>query len=172
MSLVGGARPLAPWRWIGVPMVQALAASFVLLIPLRIFGLQLPEPVFAMVPAFAWAVIRPSILAPAALLAMGLLLDLFWGSPVGLWPLCLLLAYGVVLSARSVLAGQSRPVMWAWYALACCVAEGAGFLFVRIDSQGTPSLVGMGWQLLATIVLYPFADRLIDRFEDADVRFR
>ena len=25
---------------------------------------------------------------------------------------------------------------------------------------------------LATVVLYPFADRLIDRFEDADVRFR
>jgi rod shape-determining protein MreD len=30
----------------------------------------------------------------------------------------------------------------------------------------------VGWQFLATVVLYPFADRLIDRFEDADVRFR
>ena len=33
-------------------------------------------------------------------------------------------------------------------------------------------LVAMGWQFLATIVLYPFAQRLIDLFEDADVRFR
>lgn len=166
------ARPLAPWRWIGAPMLQALAATFVLLIPVRVFGLHMPEPVFAMVPAFAWAVIRPSILAPFALLIMGVLMDIFWGSAIGLWSLSLLLAYGAVLSARSILAGQSRPVMWAWYAVACAVAEGAGYLFVQLDSQSTPSPVALGWQLLATILLYPFADRLIDRFEDADVRFR
>ena len=171
MSL-SGARPLAPWRWIGVPMLQAMGATFLLLVPVRVFGLQLPEPVFAMVPAFAWALIRPSILAPMALLLMGAFMDIVWGSPLGLWSLCLLLAYGAALSARSILAGQSRPVMWAWFAVACAVAEFAGFLFVQIDSQSTPSLIAVGWQLLATILLYPFADRLIDRFEDADVRFR
>jgi rod shape-determining protein MreD len=170
--LSGGAAPLAPWRWIGLPMIQALGATVLLLVPVRVFGLQLPEPVFAMVPAFAWAVIRPSLLAPAALLLMGACMDLVWGSPLGLWSLCLLLAYGAALSVRSILAGQSRPVMWAWYAIACLVAEGAGFLFIQLDSQSTPSLIAVGWQLLATILLYPFADRLIDRFEDADVRFR
>ena len=102
----------------------------------------------------------------------GVAMDIVWGSPLGLWSLCLLLAYGAALSVRTILAGQSRPVMWGWYAIACLVAEGAGFLFVQLDSQSTPSFVAVGWQLLATILLYPFADRLIDRFEDADVRFR
>ena len=153
-------------------MLTALLGNLLLLMPFRVFGLQLPEPVFAMVPAFAWAVIRPSILAPFALLIMGVVMDIMWGSAIGLWSLALLLAYGAVLSARSILAGQSRLVMWVWYAVACGIAEGAGYLFVQLDSQSTPSPWAVGWQLLATILLSPCAERLVDPFEDADVRFR
>jgi len=149
-----------------------MAATLVFALPIRVFGLQPPEPVFAMAPAFAWAVIRPSMLAPAALFFVGLFMDLLWGSPLGLWSLSLLAAYGLTLGARSVLVGQSRGVMWAWYAAACALAELCGYLFTMLDVQAAASPVSMGWQVLATILLYPFADRLIDRFEDADVRFR
>ena len=48
----------------------------------------------------------------------------------------------------------------------------AGFLFMMLHGGATPNLVGLIWQLLATGLLYPFAHRLIDRFDDADVRFR
>jgi rod shape-determining protein MreD len=41
-----------------------------------------------------------------------------------------------------------------------------------LDAKGMPSLVSVGWQFLATILLYPFTHRLIEMFEDADVRFR
>jgi rod shape-determining protein MreD len=41
-----------------------------------------------------------------------------------------------------------------------------------LDSRSSPGIVPMLWQFVATIVLYPFAQRLIDLFEDADVRFR
>ncbi|THD63255.1 hypothetical protein [Phenylobacterium sp.] len=172
MSGSRGMRGLEPWRWLGVPMLQALAATVLFGIPLRAFGLQLPEPVFPMVLAFAWAVIRPSILAPFAILVLGLLLDIFWGGPLGLWALCLLIAYGVAFTGRSMMAGQNRLILWAWYALATAIAMGAGYLFVMLDSRASPGLVPMAWQFLATIVLYPFAQRLIDLFEDADVRFR
>ena len=49
---------------------------------------------------------------------------------------------------------------------------GAGYLFTMLDTQGTPDLLSVGWQFLATVILFPVADRLIERFEDADVRFR
>jgi rod shape-determining protein MreD len=153
-------------------MAQALAATVLFGIPLRIFGLQLPEPVFPMVLAFAWAVIRPSILAPFGILVMGLFLDIFWGGPLGLWAICLLIAYGGALAGRSMMAGQSRLILGVWYALATATAMVAGYLFVMLDSKSTPGLIPMAWQFLATIVLYPFAQRLIDLFEDADVRFR
>ena len=169
---MSGARPLEPWRWLGVPMVQAIVATIAFGIPLRAFSLQLPEPIFPMVLAFAWAVIRPSILAPFAILVMGLFLDFFWGGPLGLWALCLLIGYGGALAGRSMMAGQSWIILCVWYALVTATAMVAGYLFVMLDTRSTPGVVAMAWQFLATIILYPFAQRLIDLFEDADVRFR
>ena len=62
--------------------------------------------------------------------------------------------------------------MWGWYAAAVLLALGSGYLFTMLHAQSSPDLISVGWQFLATVVLYPFAYRLIDRFEDADVRFR
>ena len=168
----GGAQPLAPWRWLGVPMLQVILATFLLALPMRFWGLSLPEPVFALPVVYAWAVIRPSMLAPVGVMLMGFYLDLLWGNPLGFWAVCLLLPYGLVLSGRAMLAGQSRLFMWAWYSAATALALGAGYIFTMLDTQNAPSPVSVGWQFLATVVLYPFADRLIDLFEDADVRFR
>jgi len=169
---MSGARPLNPGRWLGVPMLLCMLATVLFAAPIRIWGLQLPEPVFAMVPAFAWAMIRPSILAPFALLLLGLFLDIFWGGPTGLWGLSLLVAYAMVLILRNAMTGQSRPMMWAWFAGVTGVAMAAGFLFTMLDSLAMPSLLAVFWQFLVTALLFPFAHRLVDRFEDADVRFR
>jgi rod shape-determining protein MreD len=169
---VTGARPLEPWRWIGVPMLQVMVATILFGVPLRVFGLQLPEPLFAMTLAFAWAVIRPSVLAPFAILILGLFLDIFWGGPLGLWAICLLIAYGVALAGRTMMAGQNRAILWLWYALVTATALVSAYLFVMLDSKSSPGLIPLAWQFLATIVLYPFSQRLIDLFEDADVRFR
>lgn len=169
---MGGARPLAPWRWLGVPLVQCLALTVLFSLPFRAFGLNLPEPIFPMVPAFAWAVIRPSILAPFALLLLGVLLDALWGSPLGLWPSCLLIAYASVLFTRTLMSGQSPPIMWVWYASVTALGLLVGYLFTMIDAKGRPGLAPVFWQFLWTAILYPFAHRLISRFEDADVRFK
>jgi rod shape-determining protein MreD len=169
---LSAARTLDPWRWLGVPLVQAIVATILFGIPIRLWGLQLPEPVFPMPVVFAWAVIRPSVLAPLGILLMGLFLDVFWGGSMGLWPLCLLIAYGILLAGRSMMAGQSRTILWIWYGMVAAIAELSGYLFIMLDEKSMPSLVSVGWQLLVTVVLFPFASRLIDMFEDADVRFR
>jgi rod shape-determining protein MreD len=78
----------------------------------------------------------------------------------------------VALAGRSMMAGQNRAILWGWYGLTTVTAMVAGYLFVLLDSRSSPGLIPMAWQFLATIVLYPFAQRLIDLFEDADVRFR
>jgi rod shape-determining protein MreD len=166
------ARPLDPWRWIGVPALLCMAFTILFAAPIRIAGLQLPEPIFPMVCAFAWAVIRPSILAPFTLLVLGAFLDLFWGSALGLWSVSLLVPYAGALFMRNMMTGQSRPMMWAWYAGMCAVALASGYLITMLDVKSAPSLIAVFWQFLATSLLYPFAHRLIDRFEDADVRFR
>jgi len=169
---LSAARSLDPTRWLGVPLIQVVIATVLFGIPIRLWGLQLPEPLFAMPAVFAWAVIRPSVLAPVAVLLIGLFMDLFWGGSMGLWALCLLIAYGILLAGRSMMAGQSRTMLWIWYGIVTAIAQLSGYLFIMLDNRSMPSLIPVGWQFLSTVVLFPFAYRLIDMFEDADVRFR
>jgi rod shape-determining protein MreD len=166
------ARKLDPLRWLGLPAVACVLATVLFATPIRVFGLQLPEPIFAMAPAFAWAVIRPSLLAPLVLLALGLFLDLLWGGPLGLWPLSMLVGYAGVLVARNMMTGQSWTVLWSWFALTTFVVMGVGYLLSMLKSGAAPSFLAVFLQFLPTVLLYPFAHRLIERFEDADVRFR
>ena len=163
---------LEPWRWLGLPLLWCVLATILLGIPLHVFQWQLPVPVFPMALAFAWAVIRPSVLAPFALLLGGLFLDIYWSGPLGFWALCLLIAYACAFAGRSMMAGQNQIILFVWYGLVTATAFVAGYLFVMLDSKSTPGLIPLAWQFAATIALYPFAQRLIDRFEDADVRFR
>ena len=172
MSLLQSAKPLNPLSWLGLPVLACVGATILFAAPVRVLGFPLPEPVFGLIPAFAWAVIRPSILAPLALVALGVFTDLYWGSPTGLWGLSLLVAYAAVLSVRRFMLGQSWVVSWIWFSVAAALAMGAGFFLTLLSSLAVPSLIAVFWQFLATSALYPFADRLIQRFEDADVRFR
>jgi rod shape-determining protein MreD len=160
------------WSRFGAPALVCMLATVLFAAPIRVFGLQLPQPVFPLVPAFAWAVLRPSLVAPFALLMLGLFLDLVWGGRIGLWAAALIGAYVTVLVTRSMITGQDRTLIWAWFALACAVAEAIGYGATLLDAGAPPSLVSTFWQLAPTALLYPFASRMIDRFEDADVRYR
>lgn len=170
--IAGALKPVGPATWLAVPTVLCILASAILAAPLRIFGLQAPEPVFAFAPAFVWGLARPSVAPPLALLVMGLFLDLLWGGPLGLWPVCLLCAYAPVLWARPILAGMGFWALWAWYAGACALAFGAGFLMVTIKAGVMPTMVGIFWQFVVSAALFPFAWRLFERYEAADGRFR
>ncbi len=103
---------------------------------------------------------------------MGLFLDLLWYAPLGLWGVSILVAYAVALTFRSMMSGQSRLVLWSWFASMVFVAMFTGYALTLLDSGTAPNIMAAFWQFLPTILLYPFANRLIERFEDADVRFR
>jgi len=169
---VGSARPMNPIGWLGVPAALAVAATVLLATPVRLFSLAPPEPVFPLALAFAWALIRPSVLPPFALLLLGVFLDVYWSGPQGLWPLCLLAAYAATLAVRRLITGHGFAALWGWYGGATLVAFLAGFLIMALSSGAVPGLAPAGWQYLWTVALFPFAYRLIERYDDADVRFR
>lgn len=160
------ARPLSGWRWLGLPALACVAGTLLLAVPLRFGGFSLPEPVFAMAPAFAWALIRPSVAAPFVVLSLGLFLDLLWGSALGLWGLSLVLAYGGALVGRKLVLGQSRPVLFAWYAGLTATAFLCAWLVSTIDTGVMPDVTATLWQTAATVALYPLADYVLGLFED------
>ena len=81
---------------------------------------------------------------------------------MGFWALCLLIAYGVMLAGRSMMAGQSRTMLWIWYGMVTAIAQLSGYLVIMLDDRSMPSLGSVAWQFLVTVLLFPFAYRLID----------
>jgi rod shape-determining protein MreD len=159
-------------QWIVYPSLAAIAATVVLATPAELFGLKLPEPVLPLILAFAWPLIRPSMVAPAVLFGLGLFLDLFWGGRLGMWPLCLLAVYGAVLVSRIFLAGQETRVLFVWYAVCTAMAFLVAYGIVGMDAGNAPSLLSLLGQMIPTLLLFPIADWMIQRFDDGDVRFR
>jgi len=172
MSLVMSARPLVAWRWLGLPAVASVVATVVLATPIELFGLRLPEPVFPLALSFAWAAIRPSVIAPFLLVLLGLFLDLYWKGDAGLWAVTLLAPYLAVMVARAVMSGQGGGVNQIGYTLAIALAFGLACGLTAMLDHVVPDMVAVFWQFLATCLLYPFARWLIERYEGADVRFR
>jgi rod shape-determining protein MreD len=154
------------------PALIAVALTIVLATPVEMFGLTLPEPVLPLVLAFAWPLIRPSMLAPGVLFALGLFLDIFWGGALGTWPLALITVYAIVLGSRNLLAGQETRVLFAWYAICCAIAFFLVYLIVSMEAGRAPSLIALLWQVVPTLVFFPAADWMVQRFDDGDVRFR
>jgi rod shape-determining protein MreD len=163
---------VGPLHWIGYPALACVAATLVFATPVRFFGFPPPELIFPMVLAFAWPLIRPSMIGPAALFVCGLFLDLFWGYPKGFWALILLAVYAGLLSVRSLIVGQETRVLFAWYAGATGAAYFLAYLLIMLRVKEAPSLLGVGASLIGTLMLFPLANALITRFEDGDVRFR
>ncbi|QBX38917.1 hypothetical protein E4M02_00265 [Brevundimonas sp. S30B] len=163
---------VGPMQWLVGPALAAAAATLVLTTPLQVFGLKLPEPILPLVLAIAWPLIRPSMTAPVVVLGLGLFLDLVLGGPLGLWAVALLSAHGVALLSRNLLAGQATGMLFAWYAGLVAFAFVLAHLIVTLRTGVAPSLVATAWQAIATLLLFPLADWLIQRFDDGDVRFR
>jgi len=172
-GLRGGvaSRVITSWDWIFAPALLSIALTVVLATPLRLWGLVLPEPVSPFILAFVWPLIRPSFIAPVALGVLGLFLDLFWGTPLGLWTLGLILVYGVLLMVRSYIVGQDYVLVFGIFML----AEFLFFLFctlgMTVYAGAVPRLWGVVEQMFATTCLFPFVLMLLDRYVQADVKF-
>ncbi|MBX3478050.1 MAG: hypothetical protein KF910_10600 [Brevundimonas sp.] len=163
---------IGPTQWILLPSLAAAAATVILATPVELFGLKLPELVLPMTLAFAWPLIRPSVLGPVMLLVLGLFLDLLWGGPLGLWAICLLAVHAAVLVSRSFLAGQETRVLFAWYAVCTLGAFALAYLIVGLRAGNPPSLLALFWQVIPTLLLFPISAWMIERFDDGDLRFR
>jgi rod shape-determining protein MreD len=158
--------------WLLAPLGLALGLTLLFALPLRIAGLALPEPVFALAPAFAFGLLRPSLFAPLGLLVLGLILDILWGSALGVWPLSLLTAYGMSFAFRRLFIGQDFPSLWLSFGGACALALGAAWGLSALRADGPPDLAATALQWIATLLVFPLAWLLVKRYEEQDSRLR
>lgn len=165
-------RIIGPWDWIIAPALICIAVTIVLATSFQPLGFYLPEPVSALVLAFAWPLIRPSYIAPVVLGVVGLFLDFFWGAPLGFWTLLLMLVYGGLTAVRTYVVGQEWIVVFGIYLLVELGFFCLGAVFMTLDSGGSvPRLWGVVEQMFATTLLFPVVLYLLEKYVHADVRF-
>ena len=87
-------------------------------------------------------------------------------------PLCLMGVYAVVLLSRNLLAGQQMLFLFAGYVGCVLAAFGVAYLIVTMRAANAPSLLSFAGQVIPTLILFPIAAWMLDRFDDGDVRFR
>jgi rod shape-determining protein MreD len=165
-------RVVGPLHWVVYPALICLALAIAFATPVRFLGFPPPEPVFPMMLAFAWPLIRPSMVGPVVLFFLGLFEDYLFNTPTGLWTLGLLGVYGVILVTRHLIIGQDHSVLFGWWLGAVGGAFTFDYLLVWAINQTAPSLIGFILQLAVTLCLFPFSNGLVQRFDDGDVRFR
>jgi len=139
----------------------ALLVLFVLLAlsaaPLEIAHLGEIRPVFMLMTVYYWTILRPSLLPPAVVFLIGLVLDLLSAYPLGMHALIFVVAQGLTRSQRKFLLGQSFLVIWAGFAL---VALGAGLAQWALFALFNLALLSAKPMLMSVLVsglLFPLA---------------
>ncbi|HCX68532.1 rod shape-determining protein MreD [Parvibaculum sp.] len=108
-----------------MPFAMGLACVLLAFVPFgRIFGSAL-TPAFPLMAIYYWAVVKPEMFPPVAVLAVGLMFDLLSGGAIGLWALVYVVTYAVVISQRMLLVNAPFSAFWIGF---LATAVFAGFL--------------------------------------------
>lgn len=90
-----------------IPFLAAAFGIFVGTVPLTLFGRGIPSPLFALMPVYFWALVRPDVMKLPWVFLIGVLQDLFSGGAPGIWGMGFIAAYVLIDRQRDNLAGLS-----------------------------------------------------------------
>ena len=109
-----------------------------------ILQIGIVTPFFLLMGIYYWTLTRPSLLPTYLAFILGLMLDFITGQPVGANGLAFLVISFLLHSQRRFLKGQSWPVLWAGYGIAC--------MFVGILHLTVFVLMNWSWPGLSTLI--------------------
>lgn len=148
-------------------MFPFLSAVFCILLTMVPFGLSngyLSPPSFALVVIYIWILVRPGLMPPGAVFLLGVLQDLVWGGPVGLWGMVFLAVWAFTVSQRQFLDGRGFGLIWATFGV---VAIGTGILAWIIASifYGVPmAVLPIVSQTFLSFAVYPLFAKMVPFF--------
>jgi rod shape-determining protein MreD len=118
----------------GLTFLIVLVLVVLSILPLGLKGYGEVRPAFMLMAVYYWSIYRPYMLSPVATFAVGLVLDLLMGTPLGMQALVLVIVRTVTLTQQKFMLAQKFAVMWVFFGL---VALGAGlmqwFIFSLMD---------------------------------------
>ena len=144
------------------PLLCGLACTFLTNIPVSVLGGLVPPPLLALSPVYFWCLLRPDLMTPVAVLAIGFAEDMLSGGPPGVWTLSFVLTYALISRYRDSFAGLAGLAAVVGFAAAATFACAAAYSIVAALAFITPGAhsppVGSSISELAmTMLFYPLA---------------
>jgi rod shape-determining protein MreD len=142
-----------------VPLVTGLIGVAIANIPISLLSGSVPSPLLALVPIYFWCLVRPDLMTPASVFAIGMAQDILSGGPPGVWTLSFVLTYALVARQRESFAGFSGLAAVVGFAAAATFACAAAYLTVAglalLSPDGrTPPLAPIVMELAMTVLFY------------------
>lgn len=138
-----------------VPFSVAVICVFLSFVPVgRIFGSSV-TPAFAFMAIYYWGVVRPEMFPSVAVFAVGLILDLLSGGPIGLWAFVYAVTYGVVVSQRFFLVNAPFSVFWMGFVVASVFASSIAWLAASLFYGTLVSAGAIIWHMNVTVIVFP-----------------
>ena len=138
-----------------LPALALVLAVLLLLVPLRLFQGYVPTPLLPFIVIFLYALYDPDALPAPVIFAAGLLQDLLYGGPLGVWPSVYLLSLYLVTGQRTYFLGRAPDVVWLGFGVVLLVAMLLLWAEMSILSGGWLPLWPAVYQFVITGALYP-----------------
>lgn len=139
------------------PALVAIFAVVAVNLPISLTGGMLPAPLLALAPVYFWALIRPDLMPPSAVLFIGLLEDLLSGGPPGLWAAGFLAAYAFADRQRDSLAGLSGIGAVMGFGAAMSIAGTVAYALASLVYWRMAPIAPLLLTATVTVAFYPLA---------------
>jgi rod shape-determining protein MreD len=153
------------------PILVALGLVLIANLPISFTGGLLPAPVLALPAIYFWALARPALMPPYAVLAIGIAEDLLSGGPPGLWATGFLAGYLLIERHRKNLAEFDGPGnLFAFTGVMLVSAATAYVLASAIYLRLLP-VAPLLLESIVTVALYPLLERPLNWADRSITRF-
>jgi rod shape-determining protein MreD len=150
-----------------LPFGTIVVAMLLTMVPLPLPGYSSVTPPLVLICLFYWVVHRPDLLRPLVVFALGVLHDLISGTPLGVTPLYLILAYWLLITQRRFFLGHSFGMLWIGFSLVALGAAAVQWAVFALMSthllDARPVLV----QALFGVALFPLPTYVLQRLHRA-----
>lgn len=139
--------------------VYALVAAFILadVISFQIPFFQDIRPSFTLMALFYWSIYRPTLTPPLFAFAVGILIDLLSGLPVGLHAVLFVMVHYLVSGQRKMFMGQPFITVFFGYCFVAAAITGVQWLLYGLVTHSwVPLMPVMGMAALG-IAFFPVA---------------
>ncbi len=156
MGIAERAGFLVSWRSFSVlvPVLCGFGAVLISNLPLSLTNGLIPAPLLGLAPIYFWCLVRPDLMTPAAVFAIGVLEDIMAGGPPGVWTLSFVITYAVIERQRDAFAGLPGLGAVLGFATAALITCASAYFIIALYYWHIPLLAPIVAELAMTVAFY------------------